>query len=248
MSLRGVWGGITFAVVYIMGFQIFLVFLKASLDIIKILLKKRSIYMYISKEVLKKEYHNPKFQLRDIINEFLDTLGCFNAFCKKHDFERLKIDHFHSNKFIHGLNLIKDYQSKFLLSNSDLYDEYFTPFKYEFKSEKLEEIKNIVIELKSDIKEEDTLSEEEQEDIIIIIDEVDKSLKPETNDIDTINGKLFRLKTTLNNLGINTGKVHNKINTIFTKVNDVNTFISNVQSIYSKVDGLITNVGKLLGS
>lgn len=144
--------------------------------------------------------------------------------------------------------MLQNYQSEFLVESDDLYSQYFASYKYEFKPEKLDEIKKIVIELKTDIKEENTLSEEEQEDIITIINEVDESLKPETNDIDTINGKLFRLKMTLHKLGITTGKVNDKINTVFSKVNDVNTFISNVQSIYSKVDGLITNVGKLLGS
>ncbi|WP_424687699.1 MAG: hypothetical protein ACNI3H_05605 [Halarcobacter ebronensis] len=222
--------------------------------------------MYISKELLEKEYDNPKIKLKDMIEnvlsdrykdyldrdlditKMLETIGVLNAFCKRNNFKLITVSHIDENKGSHCYRMLQNYQSEFLVESDDLYSQYFASYKYEFKPEKLDEIKKIVIELKTDIKEENTLSEEEQEDIITIINEVDESLKPETNDIDTINGKLFRLKMTLHKLGITTGKVNDKINTVFSKVNDVNTFISNVQSIYSKVDGLITNVGKLLGS
>lgn len=220
--------------------------------------------MYISEELLKKEYDNPKIKLKEMLTEaidksaqayvqnkedvvvMLDTLAFLNAFCKSQGFKELNIDHNVIDKNDYGRKFIKNYLSEFLIDNNDLYAEYFSA-KYEFKPEKLEEIKMLVLELKTDIKEENFLSEEEQEDIITIIDEVDKSLIAKTNDIDTVNGKLFRLKMTLNKFNVVSTKVNDKITTIFSKVNDINTFITNVQSIYNKADGLITNLTKLLG-
>lgn len=225
------------------------------------------IESYISTNTICQAYPNSKLKLKDMLQETIDnakeeynlgqinityilqSIGFINNFCDNNNFKKIKLDYSRSNKGSYCYEMIQNYQSEFLVENIDLYNEYFNSYKYEFKPEKLEEIKKLVLELKTDIKEENTLSEEEQDDIIAIIDEVDKSLIVKTNDIDTVNGKLFRLKMTLNNLGVVTGKVNDKINTVFSKVNDVDTFISNVQSIYNKVDGLITNLGRyLLGS
>lgn len=221
--------------------------------------------MYLSEEILKKEYHNPAKQLEDLLDnllneisisymsnslnetEMLKTVGILNTFCAKNNFKQIKISHTAPKKGDHCYEMIKNYQSEFLTESTDLYSEYFSSYKYEFKPEKLEEIKNLVLELKTDIKKEHTLSEEEKDDIISIIDEVDKSLIAKTNDIDTVNGKLFRLKMTLNKFNVVSTKVNDKINTIFSKINDINTFITNVQSIYNKADGLITNLTTLLG-
>lgn len=221
--------------------------------------------MYLCEETLKKEYYNPAKHLEELLDnllnkitslymndkldetEMLKTVGVLNTFCGKNNFKQIKISHTASKKGDHCYEMIKNYQSEFLTENTDIYAEYFPSYKYEFKPEKLEEIKRLVLELKTDIKEEDTLSEEEQNDIITIIDEVDKSLIAKTNDIDTVNGKLFRLKMTLNKFNVASTKVNDKITTIFSKVNDINTFITNVQSIYNKADGLITNLTKLLG-
>lgn len=223
--------------------------------------------MYISKELLHNNSENKKLHLKKIMKNALEqmnyasdydkldkisvieTLACINAFIQLNNLE-LTLITYDINKVTFAATIkeiLNNYYQEFIHKNIDLYEEYFCS-KYEFKAETFEEIKKIVLELKTDIKEENSISKEEQQDIITIIDEIDNSLVPKSNDIDTVNGKLFRLKMTLNNLGVVTEKVNDKINTVFSKVNDINSFISNVQSIYHKVDGLITNVGKLLGN
>lgn len=212
--------------------------------------------MYLSEELISKKYDNSKIKLKDMLEYVLDknhstfldrnldttkmleTVGYLNTFCKINGFKTIAIDHNNVNKSSHCYQMIQNYQSEFLTDNTDLYSEYFPAYKYEFKPEKLNEIKQLILELKNEIENEN-IDEEDKKEIITIIDEIDVNLKPKTNDIDTINGKILRLHIALNNLGINKVTIKKNLTSIFTFINDTDSFINKVYSISGKICGLI---------
>ncbi|RXJ84756.1 hypothetical protein [Arcobacter cloacae] len=208
--------------------------------------------MYISEELLKKEYDNPKIKLKDMLenvltekyNDYLDrklnitkmleTIGILNTFCKNNNFELIKISHTDPNKASHCYNMLQNYQSEFLVENTDLYTNYFPSFKYEFKPEKLEEIKSLVKSIKQDIISNH--SEAENKEIIIeLIDEMENDLKLKTNSLNNIKGKLILLHAQVTVLGVDTDELKSKIKSVYKMLFEADTFINTVISLKNHI-------------
>lgn len=209
--------------------------------------------MYLSKEILKREYSNPKIKLKDLLekvldekyNDYLDrklsttkmleTVGVLNAFCKDNGFETIKISHIDSNKASHCYNMLLNYQSEFLVENTDLYSEYFSSYKYEFKPKKLQEIKGLLQVIKQDIIS--NYNEAENKEIIIeIIDEMENDLKPKTDSLNNIKGKLILLHAQVTVLGVDTDELKSKINTIYKMLFEADTFINTIISLKNHIN------------
>jgi hypothetical protein len=219
--------------------------------------------MYINSDLIKKEYEQPALKVKDMLSDllkevksikdineldttrFLNAVGLINAYCRKNNIKPIDVDHNNADSNAILVRGVKQYQSLFLTTNDSLYDEFFTPYKHEFKPEKLLELKQLVHEIKEDITIDSSLTEDEKSTITIILDEVDQELKPETNDIDTINGKILRIISVLN---INTKSIKQKLNTLFSTINTVDTYVKKAQTAYGQVSGLIENIGNLLSN
>jgi hypothetical protein len=207
--------------------------------------------MYISNETLNSKWDNPKLKLREILNEtltnvnhhrsegkvdvtsILATIGYINTFCENNGLKKIVINHKNLNKGIHCYEMISNYQSEFLVENTDLYIDYFPSFKYEFKPEKLEEIKKLVLDIKTDIKIATTIKENDKKTIEVIIDELEDELKLKTNDIDSLVGKVTRVYIQLIYIGFDKKEVLDNLKKVMNMLFEANTYINKVSSLYT---------------
>lgn len=204
--------------------------------------------MYVNEELLKREYDNPKIKLKDMLQEILEnakknyidrginvtyilqSIGCINKFCEDNNFKKIEIEHNHPNKGGYCYEMIQHYQSEFLVENTDLYSEYFSSYRYEFKPEKIEEIKGLLKNIKQDIISNHNQAEN-TEIIIEIIDEMENDLKPKTNTLNNIKGKLILLHAEVMVLGVDTDELKSEIKSIYKILLDVDTFVNTVISL-----------------
>ena len=214
--------------------------------------------MYIDKELLEiEEIKDPIGHLKNItmnalknmetvrektINDkyytALDTLNYIGEYATHLNIESNSLS---SNEIVSFVDIMMKIRDFYIIDLRSMRTNKFTQTtsNYEFKKNKLEEMKQLVHEVKEEITNDETLNQEEKDNIIVVLEELDEKLTPETNDVYSINGILLHINSTFTTLKFNKEHVKNKVSTIFTTINNIDNYVKKVQSAYIKLNGLV---------